>query len=53
MEFYTIIEAAEVLKVSYRTLQRYLYEGKLNYTKLIGRVYIRKEDVINFALRIK
>ena len=45
----TIKEAAEFLCVAYRTVQRYLSEGKIPYTKPAGRVLINEQDLIDFV----
>lgn len=45
----TIQEAADFLRVSYRTMYRYLKEGKLPYTKPAGRVFIQEKDLIDFV----
>lgn len=45
----TIKEAAEFLRVAYRTVQRYLAEGRLPYTKPAGRVLIKEQDLLNFV----
>ena len=34
----TVREAADFLRISYRTAQRYLAEGRIPYTKPAGRV---------------
>lgn len=45
----TIKEAAEILRVAYRTVQRYLSDGKIPYTKPAGRVLINEQDLMNFV----
>lgn len=47
-KYLTIREAADVLRSSYRTVQRYLAEGKINYTKPAGKVLINEQDLIDF-----
>lgn len=45
----TIREAAEFLRVAYRTVQRYLADGLIPYTKPAGRVLIKEQDLIDFV----
>lgn len=45
----TIKEAAEFLRVAYRTVQRYLADGLIPYTKPAGRVLIKEQDLIDFV----
>lgn len=45
----TVKEAADYLCVAYRTVQRYLSEGKIPYTKPAGRILIKEQDLINFV----
>lgn len=45
----TVKEAAEFLRVAYRTVQRYMAEGRLPYTKPAGRVLIKEQDLIDFV----
>ncbi len=45
----TIKEAAKFLCVAYRTVQRYLSEGKIPYTKPAGRVLINEQDLMDFV----
>ena len=49
MKFITVREAAELLRVSYKTVQRYLAEGRIPYTKPAGRILIKEQDLINFV----
>ena len=44
----TVREAADFLRISYRTAQRYLAEG-IPYTKPAGRVLIKEQDLMNFV----
>lgn len=48
-KYVTIKEAAEWMRVSYRTMQRYIAEGKLPCTKPGGRVLIKEIDLEKFA----
>jgi len=48
MKLVTVREAADFLRISYRTAQRYLAEGRIPYTKPAGRVLIKEQDY--FAL---
>lgn len=52
-KYLTVKEAAEILRVSYRTLQRYLYSGKIPYTKPAGRVLVNEQDIINFINMVR
>lgn len=45
----TISEAAEFLRVAYRTVQRYLADGLIPYTKPAGRVLIKEQDLLDFV----
>ena len=45
----TVREAADFLRISYRTAQRYLAEGRIPYTKPAGRVLIKEQDLMNFV----
>lgn len=45
----TVKEAAEFLRVAYRTVQRYMAEGRLPYTKPAGRILIKEQDLIDFV----
>jgi excisionase family DNA binding protein len=47
MKLVTVREAADFLRISYRTAQRYLAEGP--YTKPAGRVLIKEQDLMNFV----
>lgn len=49
MKLVTVREAADFLRISYRTVQRYLAEGKIPYTKPAGRVLINEQDLMNFV----
>lgn len=46
--FLTIKEAADYLRISYRTIQRYLADGRLPCVKPAGRVLINEQDLMNF-----
>lgn len=43
-KLYTIQEIADILKVSKKTIYRYIYSGKLKATK-IGQWRIKKSDL--------
>lgn len=45
----TVKEAAGYLRAAYRTVQRYLAEGKIPYTKPAGRILIKEQDLMNFV----
>ena len=45
----TVKEAAEYLRVAYRSVQSYLSEGKIPYTKPAGRILINEQDLIDFV----
>lgn len=45
----TVREAAEYLRSSYRTVQRYLSDGRIPYTKPAGKVLINEQDLIDFV----
>lgn len=45
----TIKEAAAFLRVAYRTVQRYLADGLIPYTKPAGRVLVKEQDLIDFV----
>ncbi len=45
----TVKEAADYLRVAYRTIQRYLSEGKIPYTKPAGRILIKEQDLLDFV----
>ncbi len=47
--YITIKEAAEFLRVAYRTVQRYLSDGRIPYTKPAGRILIKEQDLIDFV----
>lgn len=49
MKLITIKEAANFLRISYRTVQRYMAEGRIPYTKPAGRVLIKEQDLMNFV----
>lgn len=51
-KYLTIREAADFLRISYRTVQRYLSDGRIPYVKPAGRVLINEQDLINFALMV-
>ena len=46
MKLVTVREAADFLRISYRTAQRYLAEGRIPYTKPAGRVLIKEQDLM-------
>lgn len=48
-KFVTVREAAEYLRVSYRTVQRYIEAGKIPYTKPVDRILISEQNLIDFA----
>lgn len=50
----TLDEAAELLKVSVRTVEREIYEGKLRHAKLRGRLLIHESDLADYidSLRV-
>lgn len=48
-KYITIKEAADFLRISYRTVQRYLSDGRIPYTKPAGRVLISETDLMNFV----
>lgn len=41
-------EAAQYIRVSYRTMQRYIADGKIPYTKPAGKILIKEKDLIDF-----
>jgi len=45
----TIKEAAVFLRVAYRTVQRYLADGLIPYTKPAGRVLIKEQYLVDFV----
>lgn len=47
-KYYTVREASEILRSSYRTVQRYLADGKLSYTKPAGKILISEQSLIDF-----
>lgn len=47
-KFITVREASEILCASYRTVQRYLADGKIPYTKPAGKILINEQDLMNF-----
>jgi transposase len=52
-ENYTINQVAEMFNVSRHAVARWLYHGtargaRLGYTKIIGRVYISRDDLNDF-----
>lgn len=49
MKFVTIREASEILCSSYRTVQRYLADGKIPYVKPAGKVLINEQDLMDFV----
>lgn len=48
-KYITEREAADFLRVAYRTVQRYLSDGRIPYTKPAGRVLINEQDLLNFV----
>lgn len=50
--YLTIKEASEFLRISYRTVQRYLSDGRIPYVKPAGRVLINEQDLMNFVLMV-
>ncbi len=48
-KFVTVREAAEYLRSSYRTVQRYLADGRIPYTKPAGKILINEQDLIDFV----
>lgn len=50
--YLTIKEASDFLRISYRTVQRYLSEGRIPYVKPAGRVLINEQDLMNFVLMV-
>lgn len=50
--YLTIKEASDFLRISYRTMQRYLSEGRIPYVKPAGRVLINEQDLMNFVLMV-
>ena len=51
-KYVTVRVAAEMLCVSYRTVQRYIADGKIPYTKPAGRILIAEQDIWNFINRV-
>ena len=49
MKLVTVREAADFLRISYRTAQRYLAEGRIRYYMLAGIVLIKEQDLMNFV----
>lgn len=49
----TAKEAAEMLKVSTKTIMRYVKSGDLNYVKLGNRPRIQEEEIQKFILKKK
>lgn len=47
--YITVRETAKILCTSYRTVQRYLSDGKLPYIKPAGKVLINEQDLMNFV----
>lgn len=52
-QYLTIREASDYLKISYRTMQRYLSDGRIPYVKPAGRVLINEQDLMNFVLMVR
>lgn len=50
--YMTIKEASDFLRISYRTVQRYLSDGRIPYVKPAGRVLINEQDLMNFVLMV-
>lgn len=51
LTFYTIQETADILKVTYRTIQNYIYSGKLKAVKL-GKSYRISEASLREFMQI-
>ena len=49
MEFYTVQEIAEMLKVSEMTVIRWIKSNKLKASKLGGQFRIKKQDLEDFV----
>lgn len=49
-KYVSVKEAADYLNVSYRTLQRYLADGRITYTKPAGKIFIDIQALDNFIL---
>lgn len=47
--FVTVKEAAEYLRVSHRTAQRYIEKGLFPYTKPAGKILINEQHLSDFA----
>jgi excisionase family DNA binding protein len=45
-EWYTTGEAAKILGVSFRTIKRWIYSGKISATRTVGGHYRISKDVI-------
>lgn len=45
MEMYTVLEVADILNLSERTIRRYISEGKLQSIKVMGNVRITREEL--------
>ena len=48
MQFYTVKEIAEMLKMNEQTIFRFIREGKLEATKVGGRYRITQEQLDRF-----
>lgn len=48
-EFFTIFEAAKILKVHPITIRRYIREGKLKAVRAAGNIRVSKADFISFT----
>lgn len=52
-QYYSIEEVAEMLKVVYLTVYRWIQDGKLNAYKAGKQYRIKKEDLNNFVKNYK
>lgn len=50
---FSVKEVSELLRVSKRTIYKYLSEGLLPYYKLQQKIYIKGSDLIKFENSIK
>ena len=48
-EYFSLLEAAEYLGKNFRTVSLYIRQGKLTKFKIMGRVYLRKEEVYKLS----
>lgn len=51
-EFFTVFEAAKILKVHPITIRRYIREGSLKAIRAVGNVRISKADFNEFTRRL-